>query len=271
MRFRWIVLLVVGAVALGYGAVQWLAPSSPFRESECTATVGTLSATVDLEQARWAALMAAIAEQRGLPARATTIAIAAAFQESKLHNIDYGDRDSVGLFQQRPSQGWGTREQIMQPAYAIGSFYDHLVQVDGYESMQITVAAQKVQRSGYPDAYAAHEPQARALASALRGQSSASFTCYYTGKGGGDTVADRLREGFGSSLTVATGNRIAVDSSTVGWTVAHFLVANAAGTGVRQVTYAGHAWTPAKGWRSTDQETSRRSVTYRATKASTAT
>ena len=112
-----------------------------------------------------------------LPARAVTLAIATGLQESKLVNIDYGDRDSVGLFQQRPSQGWGEIAQIMDPVYSTGAFYDALVRVDGYEDMEITVAAQAVQRSGFPDAYAQHEGRSRAWANALAGYAEGALTC----------------------------------------------------------------------------------------------
>ena len=115
----------------------------------------------------------ALALRRGLPARAATIALATAIQESKLRNIRYGDRDSVGLFQQRPSQGWGTVEQILDPEYSTDKFYDALVKVDDWESGTITVVAQKVQRSSYPEAYADHEQEGRILASALAGHSPA--------------------------------------------------------------------------------------------------
>lgn len=79
-----------------------------------------------------------------------TIALATALQESALRNIDYGDRDSLGLFQQRPSQGWGTPAQIMDPVYSAGVFYDRLAEVPGYSRLPLTVAAQRVQRSGFP-------------------------------------------------------------------------------------------------------------------------
>ena len=101
----------------------------------------------------------ALAVSAACRARAATIAIATAIQESKLRNLDYGDRDSLGLFQQRPSQGWGTEEQILDPVYATNRFYDALVKVKGYESMEITKVAQEVQRSAYPEAYADHEPE----------------------------------------------------------------------------------------------------------------
>ena len=81
-------------------------------------------------------------------------ALAAAFQESGLHNLSHGDRDSLGLFQQRPSQGWGTPSQIMDPGYAAGAFYHRLAQVTGWQTTSVTDAAQQVQRSAAPDAYA---------------------------------------------------------------------------------------------------------------------
>ncbi|MYS54240.1 heavy metal transporter, partial [Streptomyces sp. SID6013] len=129
------------------------------------------------EQARNAATITAVGTARGLPERAVTIALATALQESALRNLDYGDKDSLGLFQQRPSWGWGTPEEIMDPAYAAGEFYDHLVKVPDYQDLPLTVAAQRVQRSGFPDAYAKHEPDAELLAAALTGRSAATLTC----------------------------------------------------------------------------------------------
>lgn len=94
--------------------------------------------------------------------QAAIIALATAMQESSLRNIDYGDRDSVGLFQQRPSAGWGTVEQIMNPAYSAGKFFKALVKIPGWDTMAVTEAAQKVQISAFPDAYAKWEAMARA-------------------------------------------------------------------------------------------------------------
>ena len=152
--------------------------------SGCTAEVDGHTVEVDLEQAENAALISAISAQRGMPARAASIALATAYQESKLYNIDYGDRDSVGLFQQRPSQGWGTVAQLMDPVYATNAFFDALQDVDGYETMAITVAAQEVQRSAFPDAYADHEQDGRALASALTGNSPRALWCDVPGDAG---------------------------------------------------------------------------------------
>ncbi|MDT9594053.1 hypothetical protein RDV89_13300 [Nocardioides zeae] len=147
----------------------------------CVASVEDLEVELTLEQAENASLIAAVGMERGLPARAVTIALATAYQESKIRNLSYGDRDSVGIFQQRPSQGWGTVDELQDPYYATAAFYDALVDVEGYADMPVTVAAQAVQRSAYPDAYADHEADARVLASALTGWSQAAFTCNVDG------------------------------------------------------------------------------------------
>jgi hypothetical protein len=225
---------------------------------ECVADVGALHADVDVEQAQNAGLIAAIGVRRGLPARAVTIALATAFQESKLYNLDYGDRDSVGLFQQRPSQGWGTRRQIKDPVYSIGRFYDALERVDGYERMRVTEAAQRVQRSGFPEAYAAHEPAARALASSLSGRSPRAFACRIGSVGAGRPVVvrDEMAGVFGElvgtpvvngrTITVGTPNR------TTGWALAQYLVAQAGRLGIRRVTYAGRTWSGDTEWAQVD-------------------
>ena len=158
-----VVALVLAVAVGGVVAILTYVVRSP-ASGTCRAEAGgDLSATLDGDQAANAALMVGLAQQRDLPIRATTVAISTAMQESKLRNIDYGDRDSVGLFQQRPSQGWGTVEEIMDPVYSTGKFYDGLVKVRDYEQLEVTVAAQAVQRSAFPDAYAQHEGKARAI------------------------------------------------------------------------------------------------------------
>ncbi|MEY9848491.1 cell wall-associated NlpC family hydrolase [Streptacidiphilus sp. BW17] len=102
-----------------------------------------------------------------VPARGQVVALATALQESGLRNLSGGDRDSLGLFQQRPSQGWGTPDQIMDPVHASTEFYSHLLQVPGWQQLTVTQAAQAVQQSAYPDAYAKWEPLATALQTAL--------------------------------------------------------------------------------------------------------
>ncbi|QSB17027.1 M23 family metallopeptidase [Natronosporangium hydrolyticum] len=102
-----------------------------------------------------------------VPPRGWVIAVATAMQESSLRNLPHlgadNDHDSLGLFQQRPSQGWGTPDEILDPHYSSAAFYERMLQVEGWEQLPLTVVAQTVQRSAYPDAYARHEPMAVAL------------------------------------------------------------------------------------------------------------
>lgn len=115
-----------------------------------------------------------VAVQIGLPGRATLVALMTALQESQLQNLPSGHLDSVGLFQQRPSAGWGTVEQIRDPVYATRAFFGGpqppsppgLTEIDGWYTMPLTEAAQAVQVSAYPEAYARHEDTARTIATA---------------------------------------------------------------------------------------------------------
>lgn len=107
--------------------------------------------------------LVAVAHARGLPRRAAVLAVSTAIVESGLRNVAHGDRDSLGLFQQRPSQGWGHPAQILTPVYAAGQFYDHLVAIPGWEQLPPGVAQQTVQRSAYPGRYAPAETAAAAL------------------------------------------------------------------------------------------------------------
>ncbi len=123
------------------------------------------------EQMRNAAVIIQVGQQLGVPPRGWVIAIATALQESRLRNLPNlgadNDHDSLGLFQQRPSAGWGTPEQIMNPEYAARKFYEHLVKIKNWERMALTVAAQLVQISAFPDAYAKHEPLATQIVNVL--------------------------------------------------------------------------------------------------------
>ncbi|MFI5937268.1 peptidase M23 [Actinoplanes sp. NPDC051494] len=114
-----------------------------------------------------ARLIVSIGTERRVPVQGQVIAVATALQESGLRNLRGGDRDSVGLFQQRPSQGWGTPRQLADPAYQTRKFYDKLLKVDGWQKMRLTEAAQAVQISAYPEAYAKHAPAATRLVGAL--------------------------------------------------------------------------------------------------------
>ncbi|MDN5751427.1 MAG: C40 family peptidase [Pseudonocardia sp.] len=128
---------------------------------------GTTAATLSDEQRANAATIIGVAREMGAPPRAWLVALATAMQESALRNIDYGDRDSLGLFQQRPSQGWGSPAQVTDPVYSTSIFIERLLEVPGWETMPITVAAQTVQRSAFPEAYAKWEGLAADLVSTL--------------------------------------------------------------------------------------------------------
>ena len=255
------VVVVVAGVALLFR--QGVGPL-PAPEG-CAAKVNGTDVQLSTEQAENAATISAIAVARGMPARAASIALATAIQESKLSNLDHGDRDSVGLFQQRPSQGWGTARQIQNPYYATNRFYDELQKVDGYESMRITVAAQRVQRSGFPEAYDGHAADARALASALTGYSPAAFSCVVHDAGGGSPAEVRrdVARAFGAAagqvsaahdgrtLDVVVGSAPVADQR--GWAVASYLVAHAARLQIATVSFDRRVWRAGSrsehGWR----------------------
>jgi hypothetical protein len=118
-------------------------------------------------QTRNAATIIAVGAQLGVPERGWLIALTAALTESGLRNLSYGDRDSLGLFQQRPSQGWGTPTHILNPRYSATQFYRHLLALPHWQQMSVNNAAQAVQRSATPTAYGPHEPTARALLNTL--------------------------------------------------------------------------------------------------------
>ena len=252
------VLVVVGAAA-GVAAYLRHLDVVPFVE-RCAARSDGTDWYLQTDQADTAALLAATSLRRGLPARATTVAIATGLQESKLRNLDGGDRDSLGIFQQRPSQGWGTVEQIMDPVYATNAFYDALVKIDGYQDLPITVAAQEVQRSGFPDAYAQHEERSRAWASAMYGYTPQAITCTLPGTdGAGDpaVVTARVARDFGALVTSvdpdgsilvdATSMATADDDERLGWAVAHWAVTIAGPLDIIAVEHAGVTWDRAEG------------------------
>ena len=176
-------VLTIPAVLIA-ATVAALAPHpADSKTADCTVTgtrAGAPPAGLTQEQATNARIIVAIAARIHLPRRAAVIAIATALQESSLQNLTGGDRDSIGLFQQRPSQGWGTPTQLHDPAYATRAFYHHLIRVPNWQHRPLAEAAQAVQRSATPHAFATHEPQARAIVTAL-----ANATCTEPGNARG--------------------------------------------------------------------------------------
>jgi hypothetical protein len=159
----WPALVVAAAVLVG---VAWDSQNKGVPPVPGQCTVAGLEMTLTAEQVANAATIAQVGRDRGLPERAVVIALATAQQESRLRNLDYGDRDSLGLFQQRPSSGWGSPEQVQDPVYAANKFYDHLVRVPEWETGDLTTVADSVQRSAFPLAYRQWEEMATKLAAA---------------------------------------------------------------------------------------------------------
>lgn len=181
----------LGALIIGVPVLFVVALSAPGRAaavaaplgSNCTITAAsqngglTSSIPLDAQQVGNARIIVGVARGRALPEQAAAIALMTAMQESGLRNLDHGDRDSLGLFQQRPSQGWGTQQQLMDPIYASSAFLDRLVQVPNWESIPMWQAAQAVQRSADGTAYTRWQAMGTELASALYGDPSDVVTC----------------------------------------------------------------------------------------------
>ncbi len=228
--------------------------------SSCAVEVGDKTFDLDPEQMANASTIVGVARRRELPERAAVIALATARQESQLYNLNYGDRDSLGLFQQRPSQGWGSPAQTQDPQYATNKFFEALERVDGYQDLELTVAAQRVQRSGFPDAYAKHETEAQALAAALLGKTPASLSCTVDKKAprpGELAAVERAlaaeQPAVRSTKIGRSGIRLQPSNSVDSWALAQWAVGSADRLGIMGV-YTGDAhWTrtaSAKGWQS---------------------
>ena len=233
-------IVVLGALITGIGLLQ--------RDDELTepsnrcvvASRGGRYA-IDAEQAKLATTIAAVGKRRGLPNHAVTVALATALQESGLRNLQGGDLDSVGMFQQRPSQGWGTVEQILDPRYASARFYAALEDVAGWNDMAVTDAAQRVQRSAFPIGYAEHESQARVMASALTGEVPAGLSCDVGLPVPPTAASERiLRAEIAAELGAGA---VGVPPDTQrGWVVANWLVSRAHGSSITSVRYADRTW-----------------------------
>jgi hypothetical protein len=267
-------LVVAIAAAAGVYAVWHSVPHSlklpaPATES-CTVTddaplpdpdplvasVAPNPVLLDPEQMANAATISAVGIRRGVPERAVVVALATAMQESKLYNLPEGDRDSVGLFQQRPSQGWGKPEQLSDPRYAANAFYTSLLKIKGWPQLRITEAAQRVQRSAVPEAYQRWAVDAAVLAHAFVGNASGAVECTVVtepserGATAVTNLANGVRLDWGNVRTATStdilGLSLSVTDSRVGWRYAHWLVAHAVERGVKRVRFGDLEWT-AKG------------------------
>lgn len=249
-RARWVLRALVTVLVAGLAIAAWTGVrllQAQWRTEGCTVQAGATTVTATPEQAANAAVITAVAMRRGLPNRAATIALATAMQESKLRNLRGGDRDSVGLFQQRPSQGWGTVAQILDPVYASNAFYDRLERVSDWENRPLTEAAQAVQRSAFPDAYAQHESAAAALTVALAGAQPAALGCELrpaAEPGSATRLGTALAAHHGlSAQAVGTGTEVTVATSGArAWAVAAWAVAQADALAIERVQVADRVW-----------------------------
>jgi hypothetical protein len=261
-------LALVGALGVVVAITSWNGrlPSLPLLGRECVVSADG-QVTLDSAQMANAATISAVGVRRNMPERAIVIALATALQESHLENLDDGDRDSVGLFQQRPSQGWGDPEKIQDPRYAAGRFYSALKKVKGWKSMRVTEAAQRVQRSAYPNAYQKWAEESTVLAKALIGRATGAVACTVSGKpavrgaAAATALAQGLRLDWGDGLATATavtaGLTVDVPDTRAGWRYAHWLVSHASENGVERVSFAGLQWhAPTGDWKQTDDRAS---------------
>jgi hypothetical protein len=247
-----VVLLVIGALvtAAAFGVRSLIARKLPIAQS-ASCDVTNSPYTLSTEQAANAATISAVATSRRLPARAVTIALATALQESKLVNVEYGDRDSVGLFQQRPSQGWGSQGQILDPRYAAGKFFDALLKVRGWRTMPLAGAAQAVQQSAHPTAYQQWEDQAGVLTRAFTGAEPAMLSCSFpepTLAASPAKVMQLLALELRHTRITATA-RTGELRTRAPWATAGWLVAKADRLGIEAVALDGRRWTRTDGWR----------------------
>jgi cell wall-associated NlpC family hydrolase len=184
MRFlRVAALATVPVITISLGGTYLLATTILAGSSDTAAIGGSSScsitvrspasnASLDQEQITNARTIVQVGVSLSVPPRGYVVAIATALQESNLRNLHYGDRDSVGLFQQRPSSGWGTVSELTDPPTSARKFYEALLKVEGWQSMPLTVAAQRVQRSAFPLAYEKWETLSQTLVTQMIGSDS---------------------------------------------------------------------------------------------------
>lgn len=249
------VAVAVGGAAYG-GDLLYRHITTSLISPGCQAGTGDNALSIDTDQAPVAATIAGVAARMGLPARAVEIAYATALQESKMTNLTSGDLDSVGVFQQRPSEGWGTVAQLEDPQYAATAFFVALRKVPNYLTIPMYQAAQDVQHSADGSAYQQWEPEATQLAAAFT--SPHAVTCWYNPSSTGhpqlSQLQTRISQVFGplqpgEVVTAATtASRAAGPSMTVtvrpqeGWLVAQWVMSHASLYGVTTVRYDGWQW-----------------------------
>jgi len=249
---RLTLVLLLAVVALGTGVyVAFRHVPTILGETGCTAGTGHAAIALDPQQAQIAATIAGVAHHRDMPSRALTVAYATAMQETHLHDPDYGDLDSVGVFQQRPSEGWGPASKLVDPVYASTRFFRALAQVPDYRQMPVYKAAQAVQHSADGSAYEQYQGLAAHLTTAFAGAPRAVW-CWPAGHHGAAKLTPARRaivKAFGplaASRSASGGDApsllVQAPQPSLGWAVAAWLVTHAGKYRLHDVRYAGFRW-----------------------------
>ncbi len=255
-------ILVIAVVAIvGLGGVFGVRKLWDLAKSHLTSSGCTIAGyELDTSQAAVASTMVGAVSRYSpaLPERAAVLVLAAALQESKLRNLapGQGDRDSIGVLQQRPSQGWGGSDPTNRAARlsnvgeATTEFLDHLVKFGNWQALPLAQAIQNVQISADGSAYAQHEGEAKALADALLGSRPAAISCSFetpTKVAPLAIVARQLRAQLPVGAPTTQGHTVRVPGAA--WQTAAWFVANADRLGIDEVAYDGMTWTRAHGWK----------------------
>ncbi len=249
-----VVVVLFGVLAFG-ARTLWRAAQSVVKPDGCD--FGSYSLGTD--QAQVASVIVGVVLKRDLPVRAAVLTIGAALQESKLRNLPagQGDRDSVGILQQRPSQGWGSAADIADVHYATGKFLDAVVKVPHWQDDSLATVVQTVQFSADGSAYARHEGEAQAIADALFGNTPAGVSCRFqkpTRSATPAAVAAAVRRDLPVSAPAISGRNVSVGGA--GWATASWFVCNADRLGIDSVRYAGKRWKLSGGWKDDSQASS---------------
>ncbi|OYN96740.1 hypothetical protein [Enemella evansiae] len=242
-----LIVIAVGVLGLAFLRDRQQLPPTQF-EQRCVATADGRSVTLTREQAYLTAIIVGVSVQRQLDPQAATIAMATAYQESGIRNLTYGDRDSIGLFQQRPSQDWGTQQQIMDPWYASNAFYNALVKIPNWQNGDVNDTAQAVQKSGFPDAYRKHEQNAVVLSKVFTGQAPGGLSCFDERSNAGqpDAFGTQLALTHGKLSTRTSGKTLTITARNPqqAWSIAHYATANAGLQGIARVETNARTWEP---------------------------
>ncbi|GAA1120499.1 hypothetical protein [Nocardiopsis metallicus] len=246
-------------VAGGYYVLTTFEPLDTRERPDPGCRLGLTDGRYEMEiaQAVNAGTVGGVAFSRDLPEHAVTVAYATVWQESTFYNVDYGDRDSLGLFQQRPSQEWGEPDEILDPVFASRAFYDRLVEVDNWEERPVYEAAQAVQRSAEGFAYDQHEGLSARMAEVFTGRSGPAVTCWFE-----EEVLDSMRAGdadvagaqeemarvFGTDPAELPVDPDQADrTGDLGWAMALWAVVHAEEYGITSVTYEDQRWEASEG------------------------